>query len=164
MKEQDEGSSTITVPDGVDAELLSIRFWISEFDIDGIRLDCANVMDFGFMQEMRTQTASMKPDFWLMGEVIHGEYGRWVNDGMLHSVTNYELHKSLYSGLNDHNFFEIAHNVRRLEAIGTRLYTFLDNHDENRIASKLNKKAHLPLAWTLLFTLPGIPSIYYGGE
>ena len=74
-----------------------IRFWISEFDIDGIRLDCANVMDFGFMQEMRTQTASMKPDFWLMGEVIHGEYGRWVNDGMLHSVTNYELHKSLYS-------------------------------------------------------------------
>ena len=116
------------------------------------------------MQEMRTQTASMKPDFWLMGEVIHGEYGRWVNDGMLHSVTNYELHKSLYSGLNDHNFFEIAHNVRRLEAIGTRLYTFLDNHDENRIASKLNKKAHLPLAWTLLFTLPGIPSIYYGGE
>jgi len=141
-----------------------IRFWISEFDIDGIRLDCANVMDFGFMQEMRSQTASMEPDFWLMGEVIHGEYGRWVNDGMLHSVTNYELHKSLYSGLNDHNFFEIAHNVRRLEAIGTKLYTFLDNHDENRIASKLNKKAHLPLAWTLLFTLPGIPSIYYGSE
>ena len=86
------------------------------------------------MQEMRSQTASMEPDFWLMGEVIHGEYGRWVNDGMLHSVTNYELHKSLYSGLNDHNFFEIAHNVRRLEAIGTRLYTFLDNHDENRLA------------------------------
>ena len=141
-----------------------IRFWVDEFDIDGIRLDCANILDFNFMKEMRAKTASMKPDFWLMGEVIHGEYGRWVNDGMLHSVTNYELHKSLYSGLNDHNFFEIAHNVRRLEAIGTKLYTFLDNHDENRIASKLNKKAHLPLAWTLLFTLPGIPSIYYGGE
>ena len=43
-----------------------IRFWISEFDIDGIRLDCANVMDFGFMQEMRTQTASMKPDLSLI--------------------------------------------------------------------------------------------------
>lgn len=141
-----------------------IRFWIDEFDIDGIRLDCANVLDFNFMKEMRSQTEAMKEDFWLMGEVIHGDYSRWVNNEMLHSVTNYELHKSLYSGFNDHNFFEIAHNVRRLEAIGTRLYTFLDNHDENRIASKLNKKAHLPLAWTLLFTLPGIPSIYYGGE
>lgn len=141
-----------------------ISFWVDTFDIDGIRLDCANVMDFQFMKEMREQTGRMKEDFWLMGEVIHGEYSRWVNDEMLHSVTNYELHKSLYSGLNDHNFFEIAHNVKRLEAIGTKLYTFLDNHDENRIASKLNLKAHLPVAYLLLFTLPGIPSIYYGGE
>ena len=141
-----------------------IRFWVDEFDIDGIRLDCANILDFNFMKEMRAKTASMKPDFWLMGEVIHGDYSRWVNPEMLHSVTNYELHKSIYSGFNDHNFFEIAHNVRRLEAIGRQLYTFLDNHDEDRIASKLNKNAHLPLAWTLLFTLPGIPSIYYGGE
>lgn len=141
-----------------------IRFWVDTFDIDGIRLDCANVMDFQFMKEMRWQTGQMKADFWLMGEVIHGEYSRWVNDEMLHSVTNYELHKSLYSGLNDHNFFEIAHNVRRLEAIGRRLYTFLDNHDENRIASKLKKKEHLPVAYLLLLTLPGIPSIYYGGE
>ena len=141
-----------------------IRYWVDTFDIDGIRLDCANVMDFQFMKEMRTATAPMKNDFWLMGEVIHGEYSRWVNDEMLHSVTNYELHKSLYSGLNDHNFFEIAHNVRRLQNIGTRLYTFLDNHDENRIASKLKEKAHLPLAWLLLYTLPGIPSVYYGDE
>ena len=116
------------------------------------------------MKELRQRTGQMKPDFWLMGEVIHGDYSRWVNDETLHSVTNYELHKSLYSGLNDHNFFEIAHNVRRLEEIGTRLYTFLDNHDENRIASKLNKKEHLPLAFLLLFTLPGIPSVYYGSE
>ncbi|MDD3253392.1 MAG: alpha-amylase family glycosyl hydrolase [Lachnospiraceae bacterium] len=141
-----------------------IRFWVDTFDIDGIRLDCANVLDFQFMKEMRQQTGQMKEEFWLMGEVIHGDYGRWVNDEMLHSVTNYELHKSLYSGLNDHNFFEIAHNVRRLEALGTKLYTFLDNHDENRIASKLNDKAQLGLAYLLLFTLPGIPSIYYGGE
>lgn len=99
-----------------------------------------------------------------MGEVIHGDYSRWVNQEMLHSVTNYELHKSLYSGFNDHNFFEIAHNVRRLEAIHRKLYTFVDNHDEDRIASKLQNKAHLIPVYTCLFTLPGIPSIYYGGE
>ncbi len=141
-----------------------IRFWVDEFDIDGIRLDCANILDFNFMKEMRAKTASMKPDFWLMGEVIHGDYSRWVNLEMLHSVTNYELHKSIYSGFNDHNFFEIAHNVRRLEAIGRQLYTFLDNHDEDRIASKLRVKEHLYPVYTCLMTLPGIPSIYYGGE
>ena len=141
-----------------------IRFWVDEFDIDGIRLDCANVLDFNFMKEMRQETARMKEDFWLMGEVIHGDYSRWVNPQMLHSVTNYELHKSLYSGFNDHNFFEIAHNVRRLEAIGRQLYTFVDNHDEDRIASKLKLKEHLIPIYLCLFTLPGIPSIYYGGE
>ena len=141
-----------------------IRFWVDEFDIDGIRLDCANVLDFNFMKEMRSVTSGMKDDFWLMGEVIHGDYSRWVNQEMLHSVTNYELHKSLYSGFNDHNFFEIAHNVRRLEAIGRQLYTFVDNHDEDRIASKLVLKEHLFPIYLCLFTLPGIPSIYYGGE
>lgn len=142
----------------------TIRFWIEHFAIDGIRLDCANVLDFGFMKELRSETTAMKEDFWLMGEVIHGEYGRWVNDEMLHSVTNYELHKSIYSGHNDHNYFEIAHNVRRLLSVASKLYTFVDNHDEDRIASKLNDLEHLYTVYTLLFTLPGIPSIYYGSE
>ena len=141
-----------------------VRFWTDTFDIDGIRLDCANVLDFGFMEELRRQTESIKADFWLMGEVIHGEYARWVNPRMLHSVTNYELHKGLYSGHNDHNYFEIAHTIRRLEPVGYQLYTFVDNHDVDRLASKLNNKDHLYSVYTLLFTLPGIPSIYYGSE
>ena len=141
-----------------------IQYWIDTFDIDGIRLDCANILDFHFMEEMRQRTSQMKPDFWLMGEVIHGEYSRWVNPSMLHSVTNYELHKSIYSGHNDHNYFEIAHNVKRLEQIAPSLYTFVDNHDEDRIASKLLNKQHLAPVYTCLFTLPGIPSVYYGSE
>lgn len=142
----------------------TVRFWVREFDIDGIRLDCANVLDFQFMKELREVSNAVKQDFWLMGEVIHGEYARWVNDEMLHSVTNYEMHKSIYSAHNDHNYFELAHNVRRLEAVARKLYTFVDNHDEDRIASKLNSKAHLKPVYALLYTLPGIPSIYYGGE
>lgn len=143
-----------------------IRFWVSEFDIDGIRLDAADVLDFDFMKAMRHVANEVKPDFWLMGEVIHGDYSRWANDEMLHSVTNYELHKGLYSGHNDHNYFEIAHSIKRLNDIcrGRRLYTFLDNHDVERIASKLNNKAHLPLVTMLLYTIYGIPSVYYGSE
>lgn len=147
-----------------------IRFWIDTFDIDGIRLDCANVLDFGFMSELRRETSSMKEDFWLMGEVIHGDYSRWANDEMLHSVTNYELHKGLYSGHNDHNYFEIAHTIRRLFdgnggiCKGRKLYTFVDNHDVERIASKLKIKEHLYPVYILLYTLPGTPSVYYGSE
>ncbi|MCI8591544.1 MAG: glycosidase [Lachnospiraceae bacterium] len=144
----------------------SVRFWVSEFDVDGIRLDAADVLDHNFMRQLRKLTDSLKPEFWLMGEVIHGDYSRWANGEMLHSVTNYELHKGLYSGHNDHNYFEIAHSVRRLLGIcgNTRLYTFVDNHDVERLATKLINKAHLCPVMILNYTLPGIPSLYYGTE
>lgn len=147
-----------------------IHFWIQEFDIDGIRLDCADCLDFEFMKEMRRRTAEWKKDFWLMGEVIHGDYSRWANDEVLHSVTNYELHKGIFSGHNDHNYFEIAHTIRRLFdengglCKGRKLYTFVDNHDVDRIASKLKKKEHFYPVYMLLYSLPGIPSVYYGSE
>lgn len=144
-----------------------IRFWVSEFDVDGIRLDAADVLDFDFMRVLRQTANAVKPDFWLMGEVIHGEYSRWANADTLHSVTNYHLHKALYSGHNDHNYFEIAHTVRRLNDMGgngLKLYNFVDNHDVERIYTKLNQKAHFVPVHILLYTLPGIPSIYYGSE
>ncbi len=147
-----------------------IRFWVKEFDIDGIRLDAADVLDFNYMQMLRQVANEVKPDFWLMGEVIHGDYIRWVNGDTLHSVTNYHLHKALYSGHNDHNYFEIAHTVKRLYEMGgnrpdgLKLYNFVDNHDVERIYTKLNIKSHFIPTHILLYTLPGIPSVYYGSE
>ena len=142
-----------------------IRFWVSEFDVDGIRLDAADVLDFDFMKQLRRTAEEVKPDFWLMGEVIHGDYSRWVNGSTLHSVTNYALHKALYSGHNDHNYFEIAHTVKYLQNMGDLdLYNFVDNHDVERIYTKLSNKAHFAPVHILLYTLPGVPSIYYGSE
>ena len=144
-----------------------IRFWVKEYDIDGIRLDAADVLDFNYMQALRQVANEVKPDFWLMGEVIHGDYSRWVNEGTLHSVTNYQLHKALFSGHNDHNYFEIAHTVKRLnDMFGNRLklYNFVDNHDVERIYTKLNKKSHFVPVHILMYTLPGVPSVYYGSE
>ncbi len=144
-----------------------IRFWVSEFDVDGIRLDAADVLDFEFMKALRRTADEVKPDFWLMGEVIHGDYSRWANENTLHSVTNYTLHKALYSGHNDHNYFEIAHTVQRTNGMvpaHIKLYNFVDNHDVERIHTKLMNKAHFLPVHVLLYTLPGIPSVYYGSE
>ncbi len=144
-----------------------IRFWVKTFDIDGIRLDAADVMDFDYMKALREVANEVKPDFWLMGEVIHGNYSRWANDGTLHSVTNYMLHKALYSAHNDHNYFEIAHTIKYVrDMVGNRLnlYTFVDNHDVERIYTKLQNKSHFVPVHIMLYTLPGIPSIYYGSE
>lgn len=144
-----------------------VRFWVKEFDIDGIRLDAADVMDFEYMKALRNVANEVKQDFWLMGEVIHGDYSRWANDGTLHSVTNYMLHKALYSAHNDHNYFEVAHTIQYVNNMvgkNLKLYTFVDNHDVERIYTKLNNKAHFEPVHVMLYTLPGIPSLYYGSE
>ncbi len=143
--------------------------WIKEFDIDGLRLDAADVLDFNFMRELSQRCRNEKHDFWFVGEVVHGDYSRWVKEAGLDSVTNYELYKGSWSSLNDNNFFEIAYSLNR--QFGQNgiykqipMYNFLDNHDVNRIASTLKHQEHLPLAYGLLLTSPGIPSIYYGSE
>ena len=144
-----------------------IRFWVREFDIDGIRLDAADVMDFEYMKALRCVANEVKQDFWLMGEVIHGNYARWANEGTLHSVTNYMLHKALYSGHNDHNYFEVAHTITYVGGMvgkNLNLYTFVDNHDVERIYTKLKNKAHFVPVHVMLYTLPGIPALYYGSE
>ena len=140
-------------------------FWIDNFDIDGMRLDAADVLDFDFMAEIRSITTEKKRDFWLMGEVVHGDYSKWVNTSKLHSVTNYILYKSLISSHNDKNLFELAYCIKNsVPHNGLPLYSFLDNHDLPRIASNVSNPAYLNTLYTLLFTLPGIPSVYYGSE
>ena len=147
----------------------SVKFWIDEFDIDGLRLDAADCIDLEFFRKLRNVCKSKKPDFWLYGEITHGDYNRWANDNLLDSVTNYECYKGIYSSHNDHNYFEIAHSLNRQFGNGgiyrnIYTYNFVDNHDVNRIASDLKDKNHLENVYTLMYTMPGVPSIYYGSE
>ncbi|MCX7709283.1 MAG: alpha-amylase family glycosyl hydrolase [Clostridia bacterium] len=148
----------------------AVRMWIEDFGIDGIRLDCADCLDLDFLRELSRFCKTLKEDFWLMGEVVHGDYNRWVNENTLDSTTNYECYKGLYSSHNDKNYFEIAYSLNRQfgEEHGIYknlwLYSFVDNHDVNRISSTLKNPAHLHPLHVLLFTMPGIPSIYYGSE
>lgn len=148
-----------------------VRGWVDEFDIDGLRLDVAYCVDKQFLRELRMCCDNLKPDFFLMGEMLFGDYTQIVNQAMLHSCTNYECYKGIYSSLNDMNFFEISHSLNRQFGPeewtiykGLHLFTFLDNHDVSRIATMLNNKKHLSLAYDLLFGIPGIPCIYYGSE
>ncbi len=149
----------------------TITFWKNEFGIDGLRLDVAYCLDENFLKELRGHCKWLSEDFFLLGETLHGDYNRWANDQMLDSVTNYECYKGLFSSFNDMNMFEIAHSINRQFGSenwciyrGKHLYTFVDNHDVTRVASILKVKEHLPLIYTLMFMMPGIPSIYYGSE
>ncbi len=148
-----------------------ITGWKEEFGIDGLRLDVAYCLDQNFLRELRGHCKYLSEDFFLLGETLHGDYNQWCNPEMLDSVTNYECYKGLFSSFNDMNMFEIAHSINRQFGSenwciyrGKHLYTFVDNHDVTRIATILKTKEHTPLVYTLMFMMPGIPSVYYGSE
>lgn len=149
----------------------SIKGWVEEFDIDGLRLDVAYSLDENFVRRLREYTCNLKQDFFLLGEMLHGDYNRMVNDGMLHSATNYECYKGLYSSFNSMNLFEINHSLLRQFGPenwtlykGKHLLSFVDNHDVTRVASILTNERHLPLIYALMYGMPGIPCVYYGSE
>ena len=158
-------------PAVVDHILDKVNYWIDFFDIDGLRLDVAYCLDHEFLRRLREFTDSKKAEFFLLGEVLHGEYGRMLNEMHLHSLTNYQCYKGIYSSFNSANMFEIMHSLMRLfgpedwtVCRGAHLLSFADNHDVTRIASILNDERCLPLVYTLVFTMPGIPCVYYGSE
>ncbi len=148
-----------------------IRQWINEFKIDGIRLDVAYMLNKDFIKQLRPLCQQLNPDIFLFGEMIHGDYNTIVNDEMLHSATNYECFKGIFSSFNELNMFEISYSLNRQFGsenwclyTGKNMVSFVDNHDVTRIASAIKDKNHLKLAFGLLFTMPGIPCVYYGSE
>ena len=158
-------------PAVVDYLLDCVKFWVEQFGIDGLRLDVAYCLDKDFLYRLRAFCDGLKPEFFLVGETLHGDYNQWTGDGLLHSCTNYECYKGLYSSFNSMNLFEIVHSLKRQFGPeqwtlykGKHLLCFADNHDVTRVATILQNPAHLPLLYGVLFGMPGIPCIYYGSE
>lgn len=151
--------------------LSCVTGWVNEFDIDGIRLDVAYCLTDEFCRRLRAHCDGIKKDFFLVGEVLHGEYGKMLEAKQLHSVTNYQCYKGIHSAFNSYNMFEIIHSLLRLfgpedwtVARGSHLLSFCDNHDVSRIASIINNDNHVKLVYGMVYGMPGIPIVYYGSE
>lgn len=134
--------------------------------VDGFRLDAAYAVPVGFWRAFTDRVRASFPDAWLMGEVIHGDYGSFAADTGVHSVTQYELWKAIWSALNDCNLYELAHALGRHDGFSGEVMaqTFVGNHDVTRLASQLHDVRHLPHALVVLFTVAGTPSVYAGDE
>ena len=146
----------------------ALKFWISEFGIDGVRLDVAYMLPKWFIKMLRQAAGD---GFYFVGEMIHGDYGRFIDETGIDSVTDYECYKGIYSALNSRNLFEIEHSMTRLFGNepwalcrGRDLLNFTDNHDVSRIYTILNDKRDVYAAYTILFAMPGTPCVYYGSE
>lgn len=133
--------------------------------IAGWRLDVAYAVPSAFWREVIDRVRAEFGEAVFLGEVIHGDYPRLAADGHLDSVTQYELWKAIWSSLADRNFWELDWALSRHAEFCAALLpnTFIGNHDVDRIASTLGPDG-AALAVAILFSLPGMPSVYYGDE
>ncbi len=146
------------------------EYWLKEGNIDGWRLDVAYQIGSDFWRDFRKVCKNAKPDCFLVGEMIHGPYTKWVGPELLDAGTGYQVYKSTWSALNSHNMYELKAVLERSFHPewglfkDTALLNFLGNHDTTRIRSILKDERCLYPAFIFLFTTNGIPKIYYGDE
>ncbi len=150
----------------------AVRFWIRNFGIDGLRLDVCYLFPPWFLELLRRTVSAEKEDFFLVGEVIHcTSFAHNLSPARLDSITDYECYKGMISAFNSRNLFEIEYSLTRLFGDfpwslyrGKRMLNFVDNHDVDRAYTALADKRNLLPLYTLLFTMPGMPCVYYGSE
>lgn len=152
-------------PAVVDHVFQAMSHWLAA-GIDGWRLDAAYSTNPAFWAAVLPRVRRAWPDAWIMGEIIHGDYAAFVQQTGVNSVTQYELWKAIWSSLNDVNLWELTWALGRHNAMLDHFvpYTFIGNHDTDRIASKVTDARHCHHPLVLLMTLGGIPAIYYGDE
>ncbi|WP_026664693.1 glycoside hydrolase family 13 protein [Butyrivibrio sp. FC2001] len=148
-----------------------IRFWIEEFDIDGLRFDVGNEISHSFLKAVRYMTKRMKDDFYLLGEIWHDSIS-WLQGDEYDSVMNYPLSTAIadfwvYKNRGRETF---EYDINRCftmyySQVNDVLFNLLDSHDTNRLFEKCGRNVDIfyqQLA--VLFTMPGSPCIYYGTE
>nr|BFF15934.1 hypothetical protein GCM10025699_72370 [Microbacterium flavescens] len=133
---------------------------------DAWRLDAAYAVPSEFWAQVLPTVRERHPDVAVVGEVLHGDYVAAVREGGLDSVTQYELWQGIWHGIDDANLHELAWALTRHDEFLDAFVplTFVGNHDVTRIASQIADERHHDHATVLLFSLGGMPSVYYGDE
>lgn len=146
------------------------RDWILEFDIDAIRFDVGNEISHKFLKVLRENLLTLKPDIYLLGEIWHNSIS-WLLGDEYDAVMNYPL----LSGINDFyiNKFKTKHDFEcminhcytmYMNQTNKILFNLLDSHDTMRLINRVNDLNIFYQQLTILLTVPGSPSIYYGTE
>jgi glycosidase len=142
-----------------------VSYW-TDMGADAWRFDAAYAPGADAWHPITEAIRFLHPGTWMLGEVIHGDYADFIHRSGMHSVTQYELWKAVWSSIATRNFWELAHALGRHRGMVEHFvpYTFVGNHDTTRIASQIPDPRHLEHAVALLALLPGIPGVYAGDE
>lgn len=147
-------------------------YWLTEFDIDGYRLDYAAGPSHAFWSEFQLACKRAKADCWLFGEATLAGSDLRSYTGRLDGCLDFSFCR-LIRQLCARNTTQstlgtfLNHLQRSQHFFGDDLLlpAFIDNHDMNRFLwMAQNEIDQLRLALGLLFAFGGPPVLYYGTE
>lgn len=156
-------------PEVMDYLIGVCKSWVT-LGVDGIRFDVGNEISHAFLKKLRLELKAINPELYMLGEIWHrslpwllgDEYDSIMNFQFLESVNDFYVDKrktarELMYALNENynNYYKQINGV---------LFNMLDNHDVDRAFTRCNSVDALLQELTILMTMPGSPSIYYGTE
>ncbi|HMN18024.1 MAG TPA: alpha-amylase family glycosyl hydrolase [Ignavibacteriaceae bacterium] len=147
-------------------EMISaLKYWVSEFDIDGYRCDVAGMVPIEFWNEVRTELDKIKPVF-MLAEWDTPEMHKFAFD----MTYDWDLHK-IFNGVyakersSSDIIKHILNDQKKYPDYAYRMQ-FTSNHDENSWNGteyeRLGKAAEVFAVLT--YVIPGMPLIYNGQE
>ncbi len=156
-------------------------WWVEEFDIDALRIDTYAYPDQAFMRRWAKEVKVQYPDLFLFAETwVHGHPSQawFLGDGLgpepnyMDGLTDFQIYFAINDALTKKQ--EWTDGVSKLYntlaadyiyAHPEKMVTFVDNHDLARFHGYVNKNLDkFRMGMVLLYTMRGIPSVYYGTE
>lgn len=145
------------------AMISAMKFWITNYDIDGFRCDMAHLVPLDFWKEVRPACDAVKPLFWLAEcEVVdyHDVFDVTYAWTWMHEMEEFiKGHGSL------NNVNNVLHAYSQYPRDSYKLF-FTSNHDENSWnGSEYERYGGAAKALVVfIFTWKGFPLIYSGQE
>lgn len=146
------------------------RYWMSEFDVDGYRLDYANGPDPQFWWEFRAACRDVKADCYLFGEVVEAPDNIAHYIGRLDGCLDFHIGEAVrrtfgWKTMTEKALSDFMTRHARYFPEDFVMPSFVDNHDMDRFLwiAKGDKNA-LKRAAAFQMSLPNPPIIYYGTE
>lgn len=147
------------------------EYWVKEFDIDAFRLDVANEVSHNFCKQLRKRLKTIKPDFYILGELWHDAIS-WLRGDEFDGVMNYPLMGSICNFWVDKNLtkYNFEYNINRsytmyMQQNNNVIFNLLDSHDTARLYTRCKENLdEFYQQLVVLFTMPGSSCIYYGTE
>jgi len=155
--------------------LQAASYWITKHHIDGWRLDVSNEVPHAFWRDFRKTVKEANKDAYIVGENWDNSIP-WLMGDQYDGVMNYELLFPIwnYFGTNIDNPQSLStafkYQVNQVltdypKNVLPSLYNLVDSHDTTRILEICSNTIELvKLPYLFMFSFPGAPSIYYGGE